>query len=184
MLRFLVKPVLALSVFGLVASVLLHVTALLGYDLGLGASVFALHFGVFVVWFPVMLFAGKMVRGRRTSMWDVGGFMSWKHMFSGCPAWMVHFLYVLFAYVMLNFFLFMQTATHTMSGAADTSPQVLRGFSGHWLLFYYVAFAIAWSAMMKPELLGDAVCQKGHKALPGDKFCSECGSAVAMKRGG
>ncbi|WP_460727839.1 hypothetical protein [Lysobacter rhizosphaerae] len=181
-MRYLVKPVLVLSAIGLVLSVIVHIIALLGFDPRLGESVFALHVGIFVVWFPAVFLSMRMGRGKKASAWGFGG--SWKQVLSGCPGWMTYLLYVLFAYTFLNFFLFMGSAA---SGASQvdsaSSPQVIRGFSGHWMVFYYAAFAIAYSALMKPELLGDAVCKMGHKALPIDKFCSECGNPVVVKKG-
>jgi hypothetical protein len=180
--RYLVKPVLALSAIGLVLSAVAHITALLGIDLKLGDSVFALHIGIFVVWLPAVLLAMRMGRGKNTSAWGFGT-MSWKQVLSGCPSWMTYFLFGLFAYVFLNFFLFMGGAeTSPSQDDSPSSPQTIRGFSGHWLVFYYAAFAIAYSALMKPELLSDAACKNGHKALPSDKFCSECGSPVVLKR--
>jgi hypothetical protein len=85
--------------------------------------------------------------------------------------------------VFLNFFLFIGHAVGgTSQDDSPSSPQVIRGFSGHWMVFYYAAFAIAYSALMKPELLGDAICARGHRALLSDKFCSECGSPVNAKK--
>ena len=180
-MNYLVKPVLAFSAIGLVLSLIAHITALLGIDLSLGNSVFALHIGIFVVWFPAVFLAIRMGRGKSKSAWGFGT-TSWKQILSGCPSWMLYLLYGLFAYVFLNFFLFMGHTAHGPSqGDSPSSPQVILGFSGHWLIFYYAAFVIAYSALMKPELLSDALCKMGHKALPTDKFCSECGSPVVIK---
>jgi len=180
-MRFLIKPVLGLSAIGLVLSIVVHVAALLGIDLQLGQSVFSLHMGIFLMWFPAVFLAMKMGRGKRTSLWGFGGTMSWKQVLSGCPPWMTYALYGLFVYVFANFFLAMDNTTSD-PGESASSPRAVRLFSGHWLMFYYAAFAIAYSALMKPELLGDAVCKLGHKALPGDKFCSECGGAVSLRK--
>ena len=181
-MNFLIKPMLALSALGLALSLIVHLAAIAGIDLKLGNSIFALHIGIFVVWLPAVLLTIRMRRGNRNSAWGFGT-MSWKQVLSGCPSWMTYLLYGLFVYVFLNFFLFMG---HAESGASPdespSSPEIARGFSGHWLLFYYAAFAIAYSAFKRPELLGDAVCQMGHKALPSDKFCSECGSPVSIKK--
>jgi hypothetical protein len=128
-----------------------------------------------------VLLAMRMSRGKKKSAWGFGT-MSWKQVLSGCPRWMLYLLYGLFAYVLLNFFLFMGTTANGASqGDSASSPQVVRGFSGHWLIFYYAAFAIAYSAFAKPDLLRDAVCKLGHVASPSDKFCSECGSPVFIK---
>jgi hypothetical protein len=180
-MRFLIKPVLGLSALGLFLSIVVHVAALLGIDLQLGQSVFALHIGIFVVWFPAVYWSTKLGGGRKASMWGFRGTVSLKEMLSGCPAWMTYAMYGLFAYTFANFFLAIANGTDH-AGESVSSPERVRLFSGHWMLFYYAAFAIAYSALMKPELLGDAVCNQGHKALRGDKFCSECGGAVSLKK--
>jgi hypothetical protein len=162
-------------------SLVAHLSALTGIDLKLGDGVFALHVGVFLVWFPAVLLAMRLGRGKTNSPWGFG-FSSWKQILAGCPRWMTYTLLGLFAYAFLNFFLFMgQASTQSGHGESSSSPDVIRGFSGHWLVFYYAAFAIAYSALKKPELLGTATCKMGHKALPTDKFCSECGNPVVIK---
>ncbi|KRG44829.1 hypothetical protein ARC20_07960 [Stenotrophomonas panacihumi] len=179
-MKYLVKPVLVLSAIGLLLSVLAHITALLGIDLHLGDSVFVLHGGVFLVWLPTVLLASKMGRGGRISGWSPGGRGFWKQALSGCPAWMRYTAFGLFGYAMLNFFL---VARGVADGANDASmdPAVIRGFSGHWMVFYYFAFAITYSVFKKPELLGPAVCSLGHKNWPGDKFCPECGNPIVVR---
>ncbi len=181
-MRYLVKPVLALSAFGFLLSLVAHVSARAGTDLKLGNGVFVLHGGIFLVWLPAMLIAMRLGRGK-AGTWGFG-FSSWKQVLSGCPRWMTYLLIALFAYVFLNFFLFMGKVQPQSSPTDPASPEVIRGFSGHWLLFYYAAFAIAYSAFKKPELLANATCSKGHRALPTDKFCSECGSPVAVAKVG
>lgn len=181
-MRYLIKPVLVLSAIGLTLSLVAHITALMGLDLRVGNFVFALHIGIFVVWFPAVFLAMRMGRGKNRSAFGFGT-VSWKQILSGCPDWMRYLLFGLFAYVFLNFFFSMDnTVSSTSPQDSPSSPQVIRGFSGHWLVFYYAAFAIAYSALMKPELLSDAVCKMGHKALPSDKFCSECGSPIVSRK--
>lgn len=180
-MRYLVKPVLALSALGLFLSLIAHVSALAGIDLQLGNAVFVLHGGIFVVWFPAVLLAMRLGRGKTTA-WGFG-FSSWKQVLAGCPPWMTYLLLGLFAYVFLNFFIFMRDVpTQPSQGQSPASPEVIRGFSGHWLVFYYAAFAIAYSAFKKPELLGNAKCQNGHKAIPTDKFCSQCGNPIIVEK--
>jgi len=179
-MRYLVKPVLALSALGFLLSLIAHIFALTGIDLKLGNGIFVLHGGIFLVWFPAMLLAMRLGRGK-TGAWSFD-FSSWKQVLAGCPPWMIYLLIGIFAYAFLNFFLFMEKVPTQSSQGEPASPDVIRGFSGHWLVFYYAAFAIAYSAFKKPELLGDATCAKGHKALPTDKFCSECGSPVTIAK--
>lgn len=170
-----------LSALGFVLSFIVHLSALAGVDLKLGNGVFVLHVGIFIVWLPAVLLAMRLGRGKTNSAWGFG-FSSWKQILAGCPAWMIYLLVGLFAYVFLNFFLSMEsTSARHLEGDTPASPEVIRGFSGHWLVFYYAAFVIAYSAFKRPELLGNAVCKMGHKALPTDKFCSECGNPIIVK---
>jgi len=179
-MKYLVKPVLVLSLLGLFLSLIAHISALAGIDLKLGIGVFVLHGGIFLVWFPAVLLAMRLGRGK-TNAWGFG-FSSWKQVLAGCPLWMTYLLIGLFAYVFLNFFLFMKDVPTEHQQGSPASPEVIRGFSGHWLVFYYAAFAIAYSAFKKPELLGNAACQNGHKAIPTDKYCSECGSPIVLEK--
>jgi hypothetical protein len=180
-MKYLVKPVLVLSALGLFLSLIAHITALAGLDLHLGNWIFVLHGGIFIVWFPAVILAMRLGRGKTRSPWGFG-FASWKQVLAGCPPWMTYLLIGLFIYALLNFFFFMgNVSTHVSLDGQPASTDVIRGFSGHWLVFYSAAFAIAYSAFKRPELLGTAICKMGHKALPTEKFCSECGNPVIVK---
>ena len=74
-------PFIFLSVCGLVLSLVVHVSALLGIDLGLGQKVFGLHIGIFLVWIPTVLVANNLSKDcRRSDFWKVA--------LRGCPDWM------------------------------------------------------------------------------------------------
>jgi hypothetical protein len=85
-------------------------------------------------------------------------------------------LVVLFAYALLNFFLFMSAPPHT-TGVAP--PSVLRGFSGHWMIFYAVAFATFYSVRHAPDILVTMRCANGHAVSPAAKFCDVCGAPLS-----
>lgn len=179
-MKYLVKPVLLLSAVGLLLSVLAHITALLGIDLHSAYAAFVLQVGIYPVWLSSMLLGENMRCGRPFFRWGFGRRLSWKQVCSGCPVWMRYAWYGLLGYAVLSFMLY---ARDLKAGADDTSPSLayVRGFSGHWMVFYYAAFAIAYSAFKRPELLRPTLCDLGHDNWPGDEFCSECGQRIAVK---
>lgn len=167
MTKFLL-PFMLLAALGLLLSFAAHLSALLGMTLPGGPLVWSLHAGIFVVWLPTVLVANKMTAGsNRRDFWKVA--------LSGCPAWMRQALYILFAYAVLNFIFFMlTTAGHAKSDGVVT-PAVIRGFSGHWMIFYGAAFATLYSAIQSPALLRQQKCPNGHPVSAADKFCPLCG---------
>ena len=56
------------------------------------------------------------------------------------------------AYAMLNFLYFIAIASKS-SGSAGVDGSAIRGFSGHWLVFYGAAFATLYSATRRADLL-------------------------------
>lgn len=168
--RIILYPFLLLSGIGLALSIVAHLAGLAGIELPGGRLVWALHAGIFVVWIPTVLVSMRTTRcANRKDFWKVA--------LSGCPVWMRRAIYVLFGYGILNFFLFMQAtgAGHTPTG--DAPPSVIRGFSGHWMVFYSAAFAILYSAIHAPQLFRERKCPNGHAVGPTARYCSECGYA-------
>lgn len=167
------KPILwffaVLSALGLVLSVLSHVAAILGKEGPLGDRAFFLHIGIFVVWLPAMLVSNRLSSDfKRKDMW--------KATLRGCPRWMRYTLNGLFIYVVVNFLLFMLSAPQNR-GFGKMSPETLRGFSGHWMLFYAAAIAIYYSGIH----LNDRDvrrCALGHAVSPLAKFCEVCGQEI------
>ncbi len=90
-----------------------------------------LHIGIFVVWLPAVLYSQSLAK-------EFPQKQMWRAVLRGCPKPMQYILYGLFAYAFLNFFVF---AVNT-PGEPVSSSTTIRGFSGHWLIFYYAAFAI------------------------------------------
>lgn len=153
-----------LAALGFILSVAAHLMALAGLEMPGGEQVWALHVGIFVVWIPAVLVSIRVTRN--TSRKDF-----WKVVFSGCPAWMRTAFYVLFAYALLNFFLFVFRDSRT----GNSLSEEVRGFSGHWMIFYGAAFAILYSAIHSPNLFLDRRCPNGHPVGPTAQFCPECG---------
>ena len=166
----LIVPFMWLSALGFVLSAYAHVMSIWGIPLLWGESVWFLHGGIFVVWLPAVWVSQRVMRD--TSQKDF-----WKIVLSGCPAWMKTAQQILIGYVVVNFLYFMFTsASHPAS--EDTDPSVIRGFSGHWLIFYGLAFSILYSVRQKPELMVGRQCPAGHPVPHGAQYCGSCGARV------
>ena len=174
-MNVLLRPFIALSAVGLILSLIVHVSALVGYDLGFGQSVFALHMGIFVVWLPTVLVAIRTTGDFRRRDF-------WKAALRGCPDWMRKMTYGFFGYAIVNFAIFMfTTITHPGSHSGEPTPAVLRGFSGHWMAFYSAAMAVLYSATKVKETDAGRRCRNGHPVSPLAKYCEECGSPVSSQ---
>ena len=142
------------ALVGFILSLVVHISALLGVVLSSNiAPVWLLHVGIFVVFIP-FVFSSRAVLGSRPSLAKVRALF---------PAWVVALGVVVFAYAAVNFLLFV---LHTEGGSpsirdgkyilqshghlireissaeyAAFKANEVRGFSGHWLAFYYAPFA-------------------------------------------
>jgi len=139
---------------GLVLSAIAHVCALAGIDVAERVpSVWLLHVGIFLVFFP-LVFSSRKVFGKRPSLADMRALVPGRVYAVGLA---------IFIYAMVNFALFL-VATEGGNPAIEAGQYVLknhgrlireltfaeyealranelRGFSGHWLFFYFVPFA-------------------------------------------
>jgi hypothetical protein len=160
-------PFLVLAAVGFVLSVAAHGMALAGVPIPGGKLVWNLHIGIFIVWIPTVLVAYRATRyANRKDFWRVA--------LAGCPPWMRRGFLVLFGYAILNFVLFL--ASNPPRQSTDDAPlTVIRGFSGHWMIFYGAAFAVLYSRIHAPQLYQPRKCPQGHVVSPTARFCSECG---------
>lgn len=148
---------------GFVASVMVHVSSLLGLPQPLGRLAWGLHIGIFVVWLPAVLVAQRLSKGAKQADF-------WKAVLRGCPRWMKRFLYVLVPYIFINFFV-------GIALGPDTESDNFRIFSGHWMFFYFAGMAMLHSAHRLGSL-EPRTCPQGHEVSPFAKFCEECGSEL------
>jgi hypothetical protein len=160
-IRTLLYPIMLLAGIGLALSISAHCAALLGFSLP--ENVWLLHVGIFVVWFPAVLVAARMTRGGKQKDF-------WKNALAGCQKWMRNALYVLIGYSVLNFVWFI-----LRSGNSDSQSSQVRGFSGHWMIFYAIGFMVLYSARHSPYFLRTRTCSAGHEVSPGDEYCPRCG---------
>ena len=159
-----------LSAIGLLVSLWVHIGTLMGH--GIPSAFWVLHVGIFVVWFPAVLVAQRLVgNANRKDFWKV--------VLKGAPDWVRYMMYVLFAYEFVNFMISMGQAPnggrHTTTSAADW-----RGFSGLWMVFYSAALAILYSAAK--TLDSSPRCVNGHLASSSAVYCTRCGQPVMRIR--
>lgn len=159
-----------LSAIGLLISLCVHIGALMGR--GVPSTFWVLHVGIFVVWFPAVVVAQRLVGN--TNRKDF-----WKVVLKGAPDWVRYMMYFLFAYEFVNFMISMGQSSsggrHTTSSAADW-----RGFSGLWMVFYSAALAILYSAAKTMDSIPR--CTNGHLASPNAVYCTRCGQPVMRVR--
>lgn len=169
--RLVLLPFIGLAAFGLILSIAAHFAALTGSPIPFGNAVWGLHVGIFVVWLPTVLVGIRLTRGANRKDY-------WKIAMAGCPRWMRTAVSILFGYAILNFIIFIvMTATHPQP-KGDAPPEVVRGFSGHWMVFYGAAFATLYSARVIGYSGMDRKCSNGHSVTVTAKFCEECGAPL------
>lgn len=139
---------------GFLLSLVVHVSALLRIDsVALYPSVWLLHFGIFMVYIPFVLDTRKTL-GARPSMAQLKSLL---------PPPIIAAGIAMLGYMLINFAFFLM-ATEGSSPAIRDGQYILqchghfvreltaneykaflvnevRGFSGHWLFFYFVPFA-------------------------------------------
>ncbi|EEF61796.1 hypothetical protein [Pedosphaera parvula] len=117
---------------GLIASIACHLMGWLHVEPPWGKSVFILHVGIFVVWFPLVILANRtMPKAGRNNM---------KHLLAVLPKWVRVACAVLFAYAILHFVYFIYCTQQYPKHGVPFYLE-LRGFSGHWMMFYGIASA-------------------------------------------
>jgi hypothetical protein len=150
-----VKRIIGIAALaGLATALGVHITALMGIDVAKDfPAVWALHVGMFLV-FILFVFSCRKTLGTKPTFAQI------RETF---PPWIVGVGVCIFMYAMLNFPLFMLkteggnpsvvdgkfvlmkhgTLVRELNviGYSAFKANEVRGFSGHWLVFYYVPFA-------------------------------------------
>lgn len=142
------------ALFGFILALIVHIAALSGVNVSAKMpGVWVLHIGIFIVFIPFVLSFTKLF-GQRPKLAELR---------AAFPAWVLIVMLVLMAYVICNFMLFMAQTEGGSAVFADgkyvlmNRTQVIReitlleydafkanevrGFSGHWLVFYFAPFA-------------------------------------------
>ena len=143
-MRILAYPFLLMAGTGFLLSLTAHVLALLGIAMPGGGLVWTLHVGIFVVWIPAIVLSRRKAQNmpRKDQISPIP---------TDCPLWMRRGVKILFVYAIVNFFLFMASTMGHPKPTGTAPPAVIRGFSGHWMVFYGVAFVTFYSAIKPPR---------------------------------
>lgn len=169
-MQILLPPLMLISGMGFALSAITHLAAFAGQidvlETHLPQDVLetftsAMTIGIFAVWMPAALIAQRINNGNRLQF-------SWKKVLAGCPSWMRNTAYAVFIYAFANFFL-------GIAGGMAEQQHGLRVFSGHWMIFYGMAFCIFFSSWNLPAMLKIRHCPAGHEVGHGDNFCPVCG---------
>ena len=143
-----------IALLGFLVSLAVHISALSGIDVNTHwPSVWVLHFGIFVVFIP-FVFSSRKAFGAKLKLAELRG---------SFPTWVIAVGIAIFAYAAVNFLLFMLATeggnpdfrdgkyvllSHgklirelTQAEYSSFRANEIRGFSGHWLVFYFVPFA-------------------------------------------
>jgi hypothetical protein len=174
MLKKAAVPFMILAALGLAASAAAHAAAALGLRASFPTWVMGLHVGVFVVFLPAAFVVHRLTR-------DYTQREIWTAALRGCPDWMRKGVYGLFGYAFVNFLYFIATVPKGRAAAVvagETPAVIVRGFSGHWMIFYAVSFAILYSYRHAEEADDLRRCPNGHRVSAVAKFCQTCGGGV------
>ncbi len=174
------KVLFYFALSGWTLALIVHLISLADIDIsGKIPYVWILHIGIFVVWIPVVfdLIKNEELKDYKQSsvlnrMNPIGYF---KIIFKETPTWIIIIAICGFVYASINFSLFMtsqigtpdisegQYILHNHGQLIQTLTEQeyhhykaneVRGFSGHWILFYGVATALLYkySGLMKNEI--------------------------------
>ena len=131
MVRMLYCIAALVAAVGFVASVACHITGWLQVEPIGGKRVFVLHIGILVLWFPLVMMANRtMPKPGRGNV---------EHLMAELPKWARNAVSVLFVYALLNFAYFIYCTNQYPKHKVPFSVE-LRGFSGHWMVFYSAAW--------------------------------------------
>ena len=134
-LRPSLRLTLAAAFAGFVTSFWIHIFAIA--DFAPSERFRGLTWGVLLVWIPTV-FVAKGLAGRATR----NDF--WKTALKASPVWIRYTVYGFWGYAVLN--LFYCRADVPSGRLLETPPIAWRLYSGHWMAFYWAAFAILYSA--------------------------------------
>jgi hypothetical protein len=127
----LYRLVATLAFLGFTASLICHILGWLRINIPGGETIFILHIAIFAFWVPLVILATKTMPPDSKK----GNF---EHLLAELPRWARHAFTAIFIYMFFNFAFFLFAAPKFPRNAL---PQyvLLRGFSGHWMMFYSAA---------------------------------------------
>jgi hypothetical protein len=171
LIKIILTLFMYLAALGLLFSLILHISDLLGIiqpAFSSQAAQVATYLILFmiVVW-GVAIFAPYLI----SKYYMLGEF--WSEALRGCPKWLKYLPYLLFAY----FILFADI--HRESGI-QSSPSKVKEFSalGFCMAVYAGSLALLYSALRFQDVIKARKCPNGHQVPWPDKLCEECGAQV------
>src|SRR5688572_3222051 len=152
-----------LAGIGLIISMLIHVSTLVGLAVPPFASSTYLHFGVFIVWAPAVLLMQPLTKEFKQK--DL-----WRGALRGCPPWTMRAIQILGGYAFLNFFAFLYLE-RGRSQSEIPDEWTVRLFSAYWICFYATALAVFYSYWVTRSRDMARRCPNGHAAPPTANYC-------------
>lgn len=117
-----------ISVTGWILGLIGHIQAITGH---VSNAFMILHFGIFIVWLPAVLCLKKEAGNSIPEFFNYFKAMP-------APVWLKIIAIACFVYAIVNFLLFMAP----FQASPENDPDIIRGFSGHWMAFYGMAALI------------------------------------------
>src|SRR6267142_2047750 len=142
-LKPIVRALMAIAAVGLGLSLWVHFAALGGHKVAPDALFAGLHLGIFVVFIPA-----AMIAGRRTGNYRR---LALKAIMKGLPVWMKLAVCLFSGYATISFVFFFYQASAQTSTSGGPPPMVCQGFSGHWMAGYSWALAVLYSMVHAPN---------------------------------
>jgi len=130
--KLLAYPLMLVALAGFLLSLYVHIATWLGQIVLPESWQLPLHAGMFVPFFAAIFIAPRAPRRRRNANSALEGFVGTA-------------MAVVLVYAMANFVLFMVNTALSHNHA--THLQTWRGFSGHWMVFYFWSFGFLYTAV-------------------------------------
>lgn len=159
MIQLLARPLAVLAAAGWLVSIVGSIALLAGVAAPYWLSA-ALFLALFPIWLCAVLLMNRLIRGVRQK--DM-----WKAAFRGCPQWLRYAIWGSWGYTLVMLLLV---------AAGRPEPGGV-GFTGVFFASALGIFVTTGATVAEP-----AQCVNGHPVGPFDKFCSECGAAIARAR--
>lgn len=154
----------------MVSSAVIHICALLGYEIIYEEFLPLFHGGVILLGLPTILVAQKSCINGSKNFWDV--------VLKNCPPWIrtMNRALVFYGFIMFIIMWFKGIGDETVRDSGF-SMNTLRGFSAVWMLGYCLHLAV-FSSYLRSNLRLKRRCPNGHEIPRGMKTCLQCGQEV------
>lgn len=144
-----------LSVIGWCLSLIVHLSAVSGFDVESEYPyVFLLHIGIFIVWFPAIISTMRNEEYKESGNLSMSPIPFLKITFGRTPIWLTVIAAVCLIYAFVNFFLafgMFDFLGSTENTGINDEANTTRGFSGHWLAFYGMAAVMLYPYKKKEQ---------------------------------